>query len=143
MSRKDPRITAYVANAAPFARPILRAIRAAVHEGCPEVVETVKWGMPTFEHHGILGGMAAFKAHCTLWFWRGRRPQGLGAGKRGAMGQFGRLTTVEALPGKATLVRYVREAAALGRAKPQPRTTPRPKRSPKAKVQKNARAAAR
>lgn len=31
MPRKDPRVTASVAKAAPFARPILKAIRAGEH----------------------------------------------------------------------------------------------------------------
>ena len=116
MSRKDPRITAYVTRASPFARPILRAIRAAVHAGCPEVEETVKWGMPSFVHHGIIGGMAAFKAHCSLWFWRGRHLPSMGSGKGGAMGQFGRLATLADLPPRAHLVKLVREAAALNAA---------------------------
>lgn len=113
MARKDPRVTAYIAAAAPFARPILREIRAAVHEGCPSVEETLKWRMPSFVHRGLMGGMAAFKAHCTLWFWRGGLLPSLGPGKGGAMGQFGRLTSAADLPPRAHLVRLVREAAAL------------------------------
>ncbi len=120
MPRKDPRVTAYVASAAPFARPILKAIRAAMHEGCPGVEETVKWGMPAFVRNGILGGMAAFKAHCALWFWRGRKPPSLGAGKGGAMGQLGRLTSLDDLPRHGALVRLVREAAALDVAAARP-----------------------
>jgi hypothetical protein len=116
MSRKDRRITAYVAAAPPFARPILKEIRAAMHAGCPEVEETVKWGMPSFVRHGLLGGMAAFKAHVSLWLWRGRHLPSLGAGKRGAMGQFGRLAKLSDLPPRARLVRLVKEAAALDEA---------------------------
>jgi len=116
MPSKDPRVTAYVAAAAPFARPILREIRAAMHQGCPTVEETVKWGMPSFVRHGLLGGMAAFKAHCTLWLWRGRHLPSLGQAKGGAMGQFGRLTKVADLPPRAHLVKLVREAAALDEA---------------------------
>jgi len=117
MPSKDPRITAYVAAAAPFARPILREIRAAMHQGCPAVEETLKWGMPTFVHHGIIGGMGAFKAHCSLWLWRGFRLPSLGPGKGGAMGQFGRLGAAADLPPRAHLVRLVQEAAALNQAR--------------------------
>lgn len=41
----DPRVDAYVAAAAPFAQPILKHLRAAVHAGCPEVVESeyIEW----------------------------------------------------------------------------------------------------
>ena len=37
MGRKDPRIDAYIAGAAEFARPILTHLRKIVHAGCPEV----------------------------------------------------------------------------------------------------------
>jgi hypothetical protein len=135
MSRKGPRITAYVAKAPPFARPILKEIRAAMHAGCPAVEETLKWGMPSFVHHGLIGGMAAFKAHCSLWLWRGRRLPSLGPGQGGAMGQFGRLTAPADLPPKARLVRLVREAAALNEAMA---AAPRAR-----KARKSARASAR
>lgn len=126
--RKDPRITAYIDGAAPFARPILREIRAAMHAGCPAVEETVKWGMPSFVHHGLLGGMGAFKAHAALWLWRGRYLASLGPGKGGAMGQFGRLASRADLPPRPALVRLVREAAALNEALAAPRARRAPAR---------------
>jgi uncharacterized protein YdeI (YjbR/CyaY-like superfamily) len=107
---KDSRIDAYIAKAQPFARPILRHLRAAVHAGCPDVVETIKWGMPHFEHEGVLCGMAAFKAHCAFGFWN--RALDI-PGQKGAMGQFGCITAVSDLPAKTTLVGWVREAARL------------------------------
>lgn len=69
-SIRDPRIDAYIARAAAFARPILTHLRQVVHAGCPDVQETVKWGAPSFEHHGLLCGMAAFKQHCVFGFWK-------------------------------------------------------------------------
>ncbi len=110
MAKKDPRIDAYIARAQPFAQPILRHIRAAVREGCPEVVETIKWGMPHFEHMGLLCGMAAFKAHCAFGFWN--RALDI-PGQKGAMGQFGGITALADLPAKKVLVGYVRKAARL------------------------------
>ena len=71
MATTDPRIDAYIARAAPFARPVLKHIRALVHRAVPGVEESIKWGMPHFLHHGMLCGMAAFKAHCTMSFWKG------------------------------------------------------------------------
>jgi hypothetical protein len=110
MAKKDPRVDAYIENAAPFARPILRRLRALVHRGCPEVVEGLKWGMPHFDYRGIFCGMAAFKAHCTFGFWN----RAMNAGdKKGAMGQFGRITALEDLPPDATIVGYVKEAKRL------------------------------
>lgn len=69
-SRRDPRIDAYIARSAEFARPILSHLRELIHEGCPQVTETLKWSMPAFEYKGVLCGMAAFKQHCTFGFWK-------------------------------------------------------------------------
>jgi hypothetical protein len=135
MGRKDPRVTAYIARAAPFARPILRHLRAALHEACPTVEETVKWGMPAFTNRGLLGGMAAFKAHCALWLWRGKQLARLGADKEGAMGQFGRLAARSDLPPKAVLLGILREAVRLDEARaaaPSARKAGRPRRGARA-----------
>lgn len=64
----DPRVDAYIAAAAPFARPILERVCAAFHAGCPDLSETIKWGVPMFQRNGILGGMSAFKAHVGFGF---------------------------------------------------------------------------
>jgi uncharacterized protein YdeI (YjbR/CyaY-like superfamily) len=108
MPKKDPRVDAYIARAAPFARPILRRLRQLVHRGCPEVEEGIRWGFPHFLHHGILCSMAAFRKHCAFGFWNRELKV---RGKPGAMGQFGRITTLSDLPKDAVLVGYVREAA--------------------------------
>jgi uncharacterized protein YdeI (YjbR/CyaY-like superfamily) len=117
MGQRDPRVDAYIEKAAPFARPILNRIRRAVHAGCPRVEETIKWGMPAFHYNGPLCGMAAFKAHATLGFWKGSllRTGGatLGKSTERAMGQFGRLAKVDDLPGQRALVALVRQAATL------------------------------
>jgi uncharacterized protein YdeI (YjbR/CyaY-like superfamily) len=112
MATTDPRIDTYIGAAAPFAQPVLKALRQAVHEGCPDVVETIKWSMPFFTIEGrILAHMAAFKQHCGFGFWRGR--QVAGRGKDGeAMGQFGRIESVADLPPRRELVRLVKLAVA-------------------------------
>ena len=112
---KDPRIDAYIAKSAPFAKPILKKLRAAVHAGCPKVEETLKWGHPSFTYDGILCGMAAFKAHCTFGFWQHEalRAKGLEPAADKAMGQFGRLTSVTDLPSDKALSRLVQAAAKL------------------------------
>jgi hypothetical protein len=46
----DPRVDAYIARVKPFAQPILNRIRAAVHAGCPDVTETIKWSVPAFDY---------------------------------------------------------------------------------------------
>ena len=114
MSR-DARIDAYIAKAAPFARPILKKIRASVHAACPKAEETIKWRMPFFLSNGkIVCFMAAFKAHAAFGFWKGAKKAALGgsAGKAGeAMGQLGRLTSVADLPPEATFRGWIRKAA--------------------------------
>ena len=128
MSR-DPRIDAYIARQADFARPILEHLRAAVHRACPEAEETLKWSMPHFTCHGrILAGMAAFKAHATFGFWRGKEVTGGTGRERDAMGSFGRLTRIEDLPDEKTLGEMIRKAADVASSGPKPA---RPRAAPK------------
>jgi len=115
MAGKDPRIDAYIAKAAPFAKPVLRHVRKLVHTGCPEVEETMKWSMPHFEYHGIMFGMAAFKEHCSIGFWKGELIIGKRAGSDGGMGHFGRVTSLKDLPSDERFVEYVWKAAELNR----------------------------
>jgi len=68
MPKKDARIDAYIAKSAPFAQPILKHLRAAIHAASRDIEENVKWGMPSFEYKGLLCGFAAFKAHATFGF---------------------------------------------------------------------------
>ncbi|MGM9491677.1 YdeI/OmpD-associated family protein [Ideonella sp. YS5] len=128
---RDPRVDAYIAKAAPFARPLLASLREQVHAAHPGIVESIKWGMPYFLYGGrLLAGMAAFKAHATFGFWQG--DQLAAAPKSGkAMGQFGRLTGPADLPAAARLQSMVRQAIALIDSGAPPRshrrsTEPRP-----------------
>jgi uncharacterized protein YdeI (YjbR/CyaY-like superfamily) len=119
--KTDPRVDAYIAKAAPFARPILEHVRKRVHAAAPSAEETLKWSAPAFTVDGkILLMMAAFKAHAALNFWRGQEI-GDGSPKAGAMGQFGKLVSVDDLPPDAQFDALVREAAALAQTAPAPR----------------------
>ena len=114
MARKDPRIDAYIASKAAFARPILRHLRQVVRAACPDVEETIKWGMPAFYYRGPLCGMAAFKAHATFGFWKGKLiVDAKGVDLDTAMGQFGRITSLDELPAKRVILAYVKKAMAL------------------------------
>jgi uncharacterized protein YdeI (YjbR/CyaY-like superfamily) len=112
MGTKDKRIDAYITKSAGFAQPILRHLREIVHEGCPEVEETMKWSFPHFQYKGILCSMASFKEHCAFGFWKGSLIFD-GKQDKDAMGQFGRLTSVRDLPPKSTLLGYIRKACQL------------------------------
>jgi uncharacterized protein YdeI (YjbR/CyaY-like superfamily) len=118
---RDPRIDAYIAKAPPFAQRILAHVRERVHAAVPAAEETMKWSAPAFTLDGkILLIMATFKAHAALNFWRGQEI-GDGSARAGAMGQFGRLTSLEDLPSDAELDSLIREAAELSKTAPAPR----------------------
>ena len=117
----DPRIDAYIAKSAPFARPILKRLRALMHKADPRIVESLKWGVPHFEHNGIVAGMAAFKQHAAYGFWSKRLVQErLGKDaeklfpKNAERGMGGRkIRFLSEMPPDALLLRAIRIAVAL------------------------------
>ena len=115
MPKRDSRVDAYIAKSADFAKPILTHFRALVDEACPDATETIKWSTPSWDYAGsMLCSMAAFKQHCSFGFWKANlltlngKPLGIGAD-----GQLSRITSVEDLPSRSTLVRLVKQAAKL------------------------------
>ena len=92
MGTRDKRVDAYIAKYADFARPILAHIRDVVHEGCPDVEETIEWGFPNFQS--------------------GRSDE--------AMGQFGRIAKLSELPADvlAALEKTKKAQAAFDRFPP-------------------------
>jgi uncharacterized protein YdeI (YjbR/CyaY-like superfamily) len=133
MATKDPRVDAYIAKSADFAKPILKHLRKIVHAGCPQVTETIKWSMPHFDYKGVMCGMAAFKQHCVFGFWKAelvlKRDPAL---EKEAMGSFGCIKSLADLPSEKTLIGYVKKAAALNDAgiKAPWQATRRKKREP-------------
>src|SRR5437868_15058367 len=95
MSKRDPRVDAYIAKSAEFAKPILSRPREVVHEGCPDIEEDMKWSFRHFIYKGSLCSMASFKQHCAFSFWdqtiRGAAAQD-GKSREG-IGPVGRITT--------------------------------------------------
>ena len=126
----DPRIDAYIAARADFAKPILTHLRARIHAICPEVEESLKWSMPAFGYKGRpLANMSAFKAHAGFGFWD---RSALATGKEGeAMGQFGRITALSDLPPDDVIDTSISEAMALIDAGVRPARTQRGQRTPK------------
>jgi uncharacterized protein YdeI (YjbR/CyaY-like superfamily) len=116
MGNRSAEVTAYIAKSPEYARPILVKLRDAFHAGCPEIEECLKWGMPSFEYKGLLGGMAAFKQHVTFGFWKSRLMEDFhriqtGEPRAGMMGA--RVESVAELPSNKVLVTYVKEAKRL------------------------------
>lgn len=122
MGTKNPRVDAYIEEAGDFAKPILRHVREVMHEACPDVEEAIKWKFPVFEYHGILANMAAFKEHCAFGFWKPALIlEGDEEKSEEAMGQFGRLTSVDDLPPRETLIGYIHRAMELNEKGIQPK----------------------
>jgi uncharacterized protein YdeI (YjbR/CyaY-like superfamily) len=130
MGKRDPRVDAYIAKSADFAKPILTYLRDVVHETCPEVEETMKWSFPHFMYEGMLCSMASFKEHCAFGFWKGSLIVGDDDGKSAeAMGHLGRITKLSDLPPKKVLAGYIRKAMALNES--GAKVAPKPKRARK------------
>ena len=118
MPTNDERIDTYIANAQPFAQPILKHIRAIVHKACPGVEETIKWGFPHFEYKGaILCSTAAFKQHCAFGFWKAsimKDPEKiLHVGEKASMGHFNKISSLKDLPSDEIFIAYIKQAAKL------------------------------
>ena len=114
MASTNPRVDAYISKSADFAKPVLSHLRKLIHKACPDVVETIKWSMPNFEHKGILCNFAAFKQHCSFGFWKQSLmesdafPQ-----NKTAMGSFGRITSVKDLPNDKVMIGLIHQAMEL------------------------------
>jgi len=120
MKNTDPKIDAYIEKSADFAKPVLTHLRKLVHKACPEVQETVKWGMPSFDYKGPFCSMAAFKQHAVFGFWKPKLindPNNyLGENKAhggAAMGNLGRITSLKDLPPDKVLIDFIKQAKKL------------------------------
>jgi len=135
MKKPDPRVDAYIHAAPEFARPILEKIRNVFHKADPAIEENIKWGNPTFEHNGIVGGMGAFKKHVAFGFWNApamKDPEDLFANNAKKSPYAIKASTLKDLPTERVLVAYVKEAvklnaAGIKRAGAPAKKTPAPK----------------
>ncbi len=122
MGTKDPRVDAYVAKSADFAKPILSHLRTLIHENCPTAEETMKWSFPHFMYKSagdgksrVLCSMASFKQHCAFGFWYSggwimsdeSKPSSEG------MGQYGKITSLADLPKDKALIKQIKAAVKL------------------------------
>ena len=106
MARTDPRVDAYIARSAEFAKPILSYFRDVVHTAVPDVEETIKWSAPAFDYKGPLVIMAGFKAYCGFHFWKA---QLLGLDTN----ELGKVTAIKDLPPKKKLLALLKKARQL------------------------------
>ena len=116
MSKKDPRIDAYILKAEPFAQPVLKHLRKLIHQACPDVEETMKWSFAFFDYKGPFCHIAAFKKHCAFGFWKAalmKDAKKLEANQESAMGHLGKITGLHDLPPDKVIIAYLKEAMKL------------------------------
>jgi uncharacterized protein YdeI (YjbR/CyaY-like superfamily) len=111
----DPRVDAYIERAPEYAQPILRRLREAVHAAAPGISETIKWGVPYFEYLGPLCGIAAFKSHCGIGFWKADLIAEA-TGDRDALERLGHIRSLEEVPPREAITAFVLEAIRLNEA---------------------------
>jgi uncharacterized protein YdeI (YjbR/CyaY-like superfamily) len=135
MATKDKRIDAYIAKAQPFAQPVMKKLRELVHKACPEVTETIKWGMPSFEYKGPMFGFASFKAHCVGGFWKSKLlkdPNNLLGERKNqggeAMGNLGRMTSIKDLPPDKAMIDFIKQHMKLNDEGIKVEKKPKPKK---------------
>lgn len=117
MPSTDPRVDAYIAKSADFAKPILVRVREMVHAACPDVEETIKWSSPFFDYKGqMMCAVAAFKQHCALIFWKAPLIEGVPANGDKSRGSFGRITSIKELPTKKQFDGWIKAAMKLNDA---------------------------
>lgn len=105
MPTTDPRIDDYIAKSGAFARPILERLRALVHREVPNCVEAIKWGMPHFTLGGKnLTGMAAFKAHVSVFFHHDEQS--------GGTGPFRKIASIDEFPDEGVVIERLMAAVA-------------------------------
>lgn len=114
----NSKVDTYIDKSQEFAQPILTHLRALVHKACPEVEEKIKWSFPNFDYkNSILCSMASFKEHCAFGFWLGgimEDPDGiLSKGGETAMGQLGKIRSLNDLPSDEIMIRYIHQAMDL------------------------------
>ncbi|SHE48297.1 YdeI/OmpD-associated family protein [Pedobacter caeni] len=118
MPQFNPQFDEYIAGSADFAKPILTHLRELIHEMCPEVEETMKWGYPHFDYKGdMMCILAAYKNHCSFSLYKAelmsdkKLIESVKAGKK--MGYMDKIKSLSDLPEKETLAAYIKEAMVL------------------------------
>lgn len=135
-SRFNPIVDDYINHVEPFARPIVKKLRAIFLKADKRLIENVKWGVPSYEYKGIVGGFASFKHHVAWGLWKSallKDPQGAIGLARASFMSAGKLVSVKDLPAERHLIDLIRQAVELNEKGVKVRK-PKPKRRPEAKV---------
>lgn len=113
---RSQQVDNFIDNAAEFAQPVLIYMRELIHEACPQVVESIKWGMPSFDYKGPLIVMGAFKNHMAINFWKAQLmadSENIFVKSGQSKGTFGKINSINQLPPREILMAYIFEAIDL------------------------------
>ena len=137
MAKRNPQIDAYITKAKPFAKPILKRLRALIHKACPNVTEDIKWGAPFYLYQDrVLCATMAFKAHCALVFWKSALiKKEKGAKAKENLKLLRRISLIQDLPPEGEITAYLKLAMHLN--EPTTKLPPREKRSEPLKIPKD------
>lgn len=135
MGQRNPLVDAYIEKSAPFAKPILKKLRTLFHKASPLLEEKIKWGVPSFEYKGLVGGFSAHKQHVNWLFWKAQLlndpKKTLGITDKGAMGG-AKVVSTDDLPEDEDFIDLVRQAVALNEQ--GAKLPPKPKRTRRAPI---------
>ena len=62
-------VNKYIANLPLEQQIALERVRQIIKKTVPEAVEFISYKMPAYHCHGMIGGFAAFKNHCSFFPW--------------------------------------------------------------------------
>lgn len=60
-------IDEYISNSPTEIQPILKKLRATIKKSAPKAIETINYGIPTFQLEGNLVHFAGFKSHIGFY----------------------------------------------------------------------------
>jgi len=118
LKNENPEVTKYIENSEDFAKPILNHIRLQVHKNCPDVIESIKWGIPHFDYKkDFMCVMASAKSHCSLTFIKSEfmSDPRFDGGKKVKAGQrfMSKIKSLSELPSDEELAGFIKEAMDL------------------------------
>ena len=62
-------VNKYIANLPLEQQIALERVRQIIKNTVPEAIEFISYKMPACHFHGMIGGFAAFKNHCSFFPW--------------------------------------------------------------------------
>lgn len=65
-------VNQYIANLPLEQQIALERVRQIIKNTVPEAVEFISYKMPAYYCHGMIGGFAAFKNHCSFFPWNAK-----------------------------------------------------------------------